>query len=69
MMDRRFADKAVRVTAGVERIGKARGRPFSAEDTCSRPIAWLDIGGCYNSGIANMRGLLQGYLVARAMAG
>ena len=29
--------------------------------------AWLDIGGGYNSGIANMRGLLQGYLAARAM--
>jgi len=29
--------------------------------------AWIDIGGGYNSGIANMRGLLQGYAAARHM--
>jgi 3-oxosteroid 1-dehydrogenase len=49
------------------RVINARGEPVSGLYAAGNSTAWLDIGGGYNSGIANTRGLMQGYLAARHM--
>jgi hypothetical protein len=69
------AVKLERVVMGVPTVGlkvderarviDARGRPVNGLYAAGNATAWLDIGGGYNSGIANTRGLLQGYLAAR----
>jgi 3-oxosteroid 1-dehydrogenase len=45
----------------------ARGASIPGLYAAGNSAAWIDIGGGYNSGIANMRGLLQGYTAARHM--
>ena len=60
-------------TAGLKidvhaRVVDARGSPVTGLYAAGNSAAWSDIGGGYNSGIANMRGLLQGYVAARHMA-
>lgn len=74
-----YAVKLERVTMGVPTAGlpiDTQGRVLNAEDTpipglyaAGNSAAWLDIGGGYNSGIANTRGLLYGYLSALHMTG
>ena len=59
-------------TAGLKidvhaRVVDARGSPVTGLYAAGNSAAWSDIGGGYNSGIANMRGLLQGYVAARHM--
>jgi 3-oxosteroid 1-dehydrogenase len=49
------------------RVLDARGKPVAGLYAAGNSAAWTDIGGGYNSGIANMRGLLQGYVAARHM--
>jgi len=66
-----------RVTMGVPTAGlpidtdgrvlDARGQPVQGLYAAGNSAAWLDIGGGYNSGIANTRGLLYGYLAALHM--
>jgi 3-oxosteroid 1-dehydrogenase len=66
-----------RVTMGVPTAGLPIDRDGRVIDAAGNPVrglyaagnsaAWLDIGGGYNSGIANTRGLLYGYLAALAM--
>lgn len=73
-----YAVPLVKVVMGVTSAGlqvdanaqviSARGEPIPGLFAAGNSTAWLDIGGGYNSGIANMRGLLQGYLAALAMA-
>ena len=72
-----YAVKLERVIMGVPTAGlqidthaqvvNARGLPVPGLYAAGNSAAWTDIGGGYNSGIANMRGLLQGYLSARHM--
>lgn len=73
------AVRLVRVVMGVPSAGlrvdrnaqviDARGGAVPGLYAAGNATAWLDIGGGYNSGIANTRGLLQGYLAACAMTG
>lgn len=66
-----------RVTMGVPTAGLpidtnarvlgADGEPVPGLFAAGNAAAWLDIGGGYNSGIANTRGLLYGYLAALFM--
>jgi hypothetical protein len=72
-----YAVQLVRVvmgapTAGLRiddnaRVLDARGAAVPGLYAGGNSAAWLDIGAGFNSGIANMRGLLHGYLAARAM--
>ena len=72
-----YAVKLERVIMGVPTAGlqidthaqvvNARGKPVPGLYAAGNSAAWTDIGGGYNSGIANMRGLLQGYAAARHM--
>lgn len=72
-----YAVKIARVTMGVPTAGlpiDVDGRVLDASDqpipglyAAGNSAAWLDIGGGYNSGIANTRGLLYGYLAALDM--
>jgi 3-oxosteroid 1-dehydrogenase len=72
-----YAVKIERVTMGVPTAGLPIDIDGRVLDVSDRPIpglyaagnsaAWLDIGGGYNSGIANTRGLLYGYLAALDM--
>jgi 3-oxosteroid 1-dehydrogenase len=74
-----YAVKLERVIMGVPtaglpidvhaRVKNARGEPVAGLYAAGNSAAWTDIGGGYNSGIANMRGLLQGYVAARHMRG
>jgi succinate dehydrogenase/fumarate reductase flavoprotein subunit len=74
-----YAVPLVRVVMGVATAGlridaqaqviNARGTAVPGLFAAGNAAAWLDIGGGYNSGIANMRGLLQGYLAASVMTG
>jgi predicted oxidoreductase len=73
-----YAVKLERVIMGVPTVGlqidthaqvvDARGKPVPGLYAAGNSAAWSDIGGGYNSGIANMRGLLQGYVAARHLA-
>jgi 3-oxosteroid 1-dehydrogenase len=73
-----YAVKLERVVMGVPTVGlqidthaqvlDARGKAVRGLYAAGNSAAWTDIGGGYNSGIANMRGLLQGYVAARHMA-
>ncbi len=61
-------------TAGLPIDGRARvldaaGRPVPGLYAAGNSASWLDIGGGYNSGIANTRGMLHGYLAALSMTG
>jgi succinate dehydrogenase/fumarate reductase flavoprotein subunit len=49
------------------RVMNARGQPVPGLFAAGNAASWQDIGGGYNSGISLTRGLLQGYLAARAM--
>jgi 3-oxosteroid 1-dehydrogenase len=72
-----YAVKLERVIMGVPTVGlnidlhaqvvNAHGAPVPGLYAAGNSAAWTDIGGGYNSGIANMRGLLQGYVAARHM--
>ena len=74
-----YAVKIERVTMGVPTAGlpiDTDARVLDARDTAiaglyaaGNSAAWLDIGGGYNSGIANTRGMLYGYLAALHMTG
>lgn len=74
-----YATRIERVTMGVPTAGlpididarviAADGRPVPGLYAAGNSAAWLDIGGGYNSGIANTRGMLYGYLAALAMMG
>ena len=74
-----YAVKLERVTMGVPTAGlpiDTDGRVLGADEApipglyaAGNSAAWLDIGGGYNSGIANTRGLLYGYLSALHMTG
>lgn len=48
-------------------VQDARGRPIPGLYAAGNAASWQDIGGGYNSGISLTRGLLYGYLAARAM--
>lgn len=71
------AVKIERVTMGVPTAGlpiDVDGRVLDVRDkaipglyAAGNSAAWLDIGGGYNSGIANTRGMLYGYLAALDM--
>jgi 3-oxosteroid 1-dehydrogenase len=73
------AVKLERVTMGVPTAGlpidtdgrvlDARDRPVRGLYAAGNSAAWLDIGGGYNSGIANTRGMLYGYLAVLHMTG
>ena len=73
------AVKLERVTMGVPTAGlpidtdgrvlDARDRPVPGLYAAGNSAAWLDIGGGYNSGIANTRGMLYGYLAVLHMTG
>jgi 3-oxosteroid 1-dehydrogenase len=72
-----YAVKLERVTMGVPTAGLAidtagrvlrpNGEAVSGLYAAGNSAAWLDIGGGYNSGIANTRGMLYGYLAALHM--
>jgi 3-oxosteroid 1-dehydrogenase len=72
-----YALKLERVVMGVATTGlkidkhasviNARGEVVSGLYAAGNSTAWLEIGGGYNSGIANTRGLLQGHFAARHM--
>ena len=74
-----YAVKIERVTMGVPTAGLPIDTDARVLDAGEVPIpglyaagnsaAWLDIGGGYNSGIANTRGLLYGYLAVLHMTG
>ena len=74
-----YAVKLERVTMGVPTAGlpididgrvlDARDRPIAGLYAAGNSAAWLDIGGGYNSGIANTRGMLYGYLAVLHMTG
>jgi 3-oxosteroid 1-dehydrogenase len=74
-----YAVKLERVNMGVPTAGlpidtdgrvlDAHDQPISGLYAAGNSAAWLDIGGGYNSGIANTRGLLYGYLAALHMTG
>lgn len=73
------AVKIERVTMGVPTAGlpiDTDGRVLDARDQAIQGLyaagnsaAWLDIGGGYNSGISNTRGMLYGYLAVLHMTG
>ncbi len=73
------AVKIERVTMGVPTAGlpiDTDGRVLDAREQAIQGLyaagnsaAWLDIGGGYNSGIANTRGMLYGYLAVLHMTG
>lgn len=72
-----YAVRIERVTMGVPTAGlpiDVDARVLDANDSpvpglyaAGNSAAWLDIGGGYNSGIANTRGMLYGYLAALDM--
>lgn len=74
-----YAVKMERVAMGVPTAGlpiDTDGRVLDAGDkpivglyAAGNSAAWLDIGGGYNSGIANTRGMLYGYLSVLHMTG
>jgi 3-oxosteroid 1-dehydrogenase len=74
-----YAVKIERVTMGVPTAGLPIDTDARVLDAGEKPIpglyaagnsaAWLDIGGGYNSGIANTRGMLYGYLAVLHMTG
>lgn len=74
-----YAVKLERVNMGVPTAGlsidtdgrvlDAHDQPVSGLYAAGNSAAWLDIGGGYNSGIANTRGMLYGYLAALHMTG
>lgn len=74
-----YAVKLERVNMGVPTAGlaididgrvlDARDQPITGLYAAGNSASWLDIGGGYNSGIANMRGMLYGYLAALHMTG
>ena len=74
-----YAVKIERVAMGVPTAGlpidtdgrvlDAREKPIAGLYAAGNSAAWLDIGGGYNSGIANTRGMLYGYLAALHMTG
>jgi 3-oxosteroid 1-dehydrogenase len=74
-----YAVKMERVAMGVPTAGLPIDTDGRVLDPSDRPIrglyaagnsaAWLDIGGGYNSGIANTRGMLYGYLSVLHMTG
>jgi len=74
-----YAVKLERVAMGVPTAGLPIDTEGRVLDPSDRPIpglyaagnsaAWLDIGGGYNSGIANTRGMLYGYLSVMHMTG
>jgi 3-oxosteroid 1-dehydrogenase len=74
-----YAVKIERVTMGVPTAGlpidtdarvlDARNNPVTGLYAAGNSAAWLDIGGGYNSGIANTRGMLYGYLAVLHMTG
>jgi len=74
-----YAVRIERVNMGVPTSGLPIDRNARVLDVDGAPIqglyaagnsaAWLDIGGGYNSGISNTRGLLYGYLAALDMTG
>jgi 3-oxosteroid 1-dehydrogenase len=73
------AVKLLRIVMGVPTVGlkvdaqaqviNARGQAIRGLYAAGNATAWLDIGGGYNSGIANTRGLMQGYVAALDMTG
>ena len=72
-----YAVRLERITMGVptaglpiDKMGRvldAAGEPVLGLYAAGNSAAWLDIGGGYNSGIANTRGMLYGYLSALHM--
>ncbi len=74
-----YAVKLERVTMGVPTAGlpidldgqviDAAGAPVSGLYAAGNSAAWLDWGGGYNSGIANMRGMLYGHRAVLKMTG
>ncbi len=74
-----YAVKIERVTMGVPTAGlpididgqvlNANDEPVPGLYAAGNSAAWLDIGGGYNSGIANTRGMLYGYLSVLHMTG
>ena len=74
-----YAVRLERITMGVPTAGlpidtdgrvlDARERPVPGLYAAGNSAAWLDIGGGYNSGIANTRGMLYGYLAVLHMTG
>ncbi len=74
-----YAVKLERVDMGVPTAGlpidtsgqvlNAEGEPVQGLYAAGNSAAWLDIGGGYNSGISNTRGMLYGYLAALSMTG
>jgi predicted oxidoreductase len=51
------------------RVLDPRDRPIPGLYAAGNSATWLDIGGGYNSGIANTRGMLYGYLSVLHMTG
>ena len=74
-----YAVRMERVTMGVPTAGLPIDTDGRVLDACGQPIpglyaagnsaAWLDIGGGYNSGIANTRGMLYGHAAVLHMTG
>src|SRR3546814_3243875 len=74
-----YAVKIERVAMGVPTAGLPIDKESRVLDASDKPIpglyaagnsaAWLDIGGGYNSGIANTRSMLYGYLAELDMNG
>jgi len=74
-----YAVRMERVTMGVPTAGlpidtdgrvlDARGQPIPGLYAAGNSAAWLDIGGGYNSGIANTRGMLYGHAAVLHMTG
>ena len=74
-----YAVKIERVTMGVPTAGlpidiegrvlDAAQKPVTGLYAAGNSAAWLDIGGGYNSGISNTRGMLYGYLSVLHMTG
>ncbi|MDB6060371.1 MAG: hypothetical protein JWM78_474 [Verrucomicrobiaceae bacterium] len=72
-----YAVKLERVVMGVPTVGleidaharviNSRGEPIKGLYAAGNSASWTDIGGGYNSGIANTRGLVFGHLAARDM--
>lgn len=72
-----YAVRLERVVMGTATVGlkvdefaqviNARGEPVPGLYAAGNAAAWLEIGGGYNSGISNTRGLYQGFVAARDM--
>jgi 3-oxosteroid 1-dehydrogenase len=72
-----YAVPLIRVTMGVPTAGlpidadgqviDAHGDPVAGLYAAGNAAAWMDWGGGYNSGIANMRGMLYGHRAALRM--